>query len=87
MSKPELAIRDAFSRECLALIAEPSLSGLRVAGELPAIVLPGSRQAQPCGTSDRMTQRAPGPIWRMMPSPAPATGKPFIFCRYNPAIN
>jgi putative transposase len=33
-----LAIIDDFTRECLALLADTSLSGLRVARELDAII-------------------------------------------------
>jgi putative transposase len=33
-----LAVIDAFTRECLGLIADPSISGLRVARELDALV-------------------------------------------------
>ena len=33
-----LAVIDDYSRECLALVADTSLSGARVAGELDAII-------------------------------------------------
>ena len=33
----------SYSRECLALIADPSLSGLRVAWELDSVIRPRGR--------------------------------------------
>jgi transposase InsO family protein len=50
-----LAIVDDFTRECLCLVADTSLSGLRVGRELDAII---ARRGKPAGcVSDNGTSR------------------------------
>jgi putative transposase len=49
-----LAVVDDFSRECLALVADTSLSGARVARELDAVL---ARRGRPLGcVSDNGTE-------------------------------
>jgi putative transposase len=68
---PVLTVVDGFSRECLALVVDNSLSGIRVARELDGIV---ERRGTPCMvvsdngtelTSHAMTRLAAGPRRRM----------------------
>ena len=54
-----LAIVDDFTRECLALIADTSLSGLRVARELDALIARRGRPAPAFRTTARSS-----PAWR-----------------------
>ncbi|RJT20300.1 transposase [Mesorhizobium waimense] len=52
-----LAVVDDFTRECLALVADTSLSGARVARELDAII---ARRGKPCTIVSDNVLRAEG---------------------------
>ena len=60
-----LAVVDDFTRECLTLVADTSLSGLRVARELEAIIAPRGRPAM-C-VSDNGTELTGMAILRWTP--------------------
>jgi putative transposase len=49
-----LAVVDDYTRECLALVADTSLSGLRVARELDALIM---RRGRPMTISDNVLCR------------------------------
>ena len=46
-----LAVVDDFTRECLALVADTSLSGMRVARELDALIAARGRPATSSATT------------------------------------
>jgi transposase InsO family protein len=55
-----LALVDDFTRECLGLVVDTSLTGLRVVRELDRIVIPSVRRFPAGSNTEAFLQKRPG---------------------------